>query len=282
MVIAILAVLVGLLLPAVQKVREAANRMREENKMRQYGIAVHHFASAHDGRLPNSANQFPSKGETVISCLQPYLEMGDFRDENQSKVLWQPAQVRSVLDPSFSSRAGSPVGNVLPNGEQEGDCSYAFNNLVFAPSGNFQRSLPDGLSNTIAITHHYARCGGTGFTWHANNPTYVAFDFATGTEVTKPGWTVTPLSAHASTFADGNMGDAMPVGVSRRGPLPTPTFQVVPTISECDFRLPQALTSNGLMTVLADGSVRVIRPSVHIHTFWAAVTPNGGEAISDW
>ena len=111
-VIAILALLLGLLLPAVQKVRETAARMREMNKIRQYGLAMHHFATDHDGVLPNSANAAPSQGATIIMSLQPYLEMGNFREDNYSKTLWQPGQVRSELDPSLTGRGGDPVGNI--------------------------------------------------------------------------------------------------------------------------------------------------------------------------
>ena len=68
-VVAIVAVLIGLLLPAIQKVREAAIRAQSANNLKQIGLALHNYASAHDDRIPGING-------TIFVAILPYIEGG--------------------------------------------------------------------------------------------------------------------------------------------------------------------------------------------------------------
>src|SRR6266851_3682483 len=81
-VIAIIAVLMGLLLPAIQKVRESANRVKCQNSLKQLGIAIHNFADG-NGRFPPGiliksqqafGNDLESGDSTGFAYLLPYIE----------------------------------------------------------------------------------------------------------------------------------------------------------------------------------------------------------------
>jgi prepilin-type N-terminal cleavage/methylation domain-containing protein len=283
-VIAILAILIGLLLPAVQKVRSAAARVKELNKMRQFGLAVHSFADANEGKIPNTSHLPPNKSEPVFQAIFPYLEMGNFQDSVSSKQ-WRPKQVRSDVDPSYLvSSKGEPSTLVDPvgEGEQLGDTSYAFNAIVFVPGATITNTFLDGTSQTIIITQRYARCGATAFSWGAQNPTCYGFVPPNGYQQV-PCWTRDGAQAlHASTFADDEMGDAMPYGKVRRGTLTSSTFQVLPMLADCDYRVPQAMFPSGLIVVFGDGSAHTVKPGIDPATFWGAVTPAGGEVLVDW
>ena len=94
-VLAILAVLIGLILPAVQKVREAAGFLQGQNRLRQIGLATHNFADAHSDTLPRNRTDWDrppviledplpvqrqamaEAHRTALAELLPYLEEGN-------------------------------------------------------------------------------------------------------------------------------------------------------------------------------------------------------------
>jgi prepilin-type N-terminal cleavage/methylation domain-containing protein len=192
-VIAIIAILIGLLLPAVQKVREAANRLKCQNNLKQMGLAVHNF---HDstGVLPPSriADQYA----TWMVMILPYMEQDNlYRQWDLTlKYYAQPtfdvtAQVPIYLCPS--RRRAPQIGQVdedvaagkkgtlgdyaVASSDNTGDAVTAYDQvgatgsiITGVRSGTQWTSLTsfaavtDGLSNTVFIGEKHIQLGKIG------------------------------------------------------------------------------------------------------------------------
>jgi prepilin-type N-terminal cleavage/methylation domain-containing protein len=198
-VIAIIAILIGLLLPAVQKVREAAARAKCQNNVKQIALACHSYADAIGGKLPRVVDRPPGTAPTPPTGwaiqsgffqLLPYIEQDYLYKQwqatapNASYCSTDPVlgpnlpaakPVVTFQCPSDPSNSGNQLFTVTttitgstPPAPYASSFSglyatgsYAFNGVLFTPtkSPKFPATLSDGTSNTILFAERYQVCG---------------------------------------------------------------------------------------------------------------------------
>lgn len=170
-VIAIIALLIGLLLPAVQKVRESASRVKCHNQLKQIGTAVHIRHDAVGGMPPFRSYLNPVNGwYSLWGHLLPYLEQQPLFDAATTQVSpgvygWSDISVRrSVVSvyacPSRRTGVGGAVDYVGFWDDQNPHrpiFSTRFNSISSSPTGREIKLVAiagaDGTSNTILLAH---------------------------------------------------------------------------------------------------------------------------------
>ncbi len=287
-VLTIIAILAGIVIPAIQRVRAAAVQTKSVNNLKQIQLAIHNFASANDEKLPvlNGDRRGPNSGKSLMGTILPQIEQGAVYDALFNRGI--PPGGRIYLVPQYISPADPTLDE---NSMRLGYASYAANAFAFQPGCTLSKSYADGTSNTIAFGEHYARCGNRQFNWTREDTASVQVRRASFSDggpafgdqsygdvypVTKG----TPPVSGPAFFPVGPRTDNTPPNAILQ-PIKTP-FQTAPRVDECHPLIAQTPHASGMLTALVDGSVRITAPGVSQATFWGAVTPAGGEILADW
>ena len=286
-VIAIVAVLIGLLLPAVQKVRAAANCMKCTSNLHNLGLAAHHFHDARGAFPPAGvAGPFPQAGVTTnahhgwVPFLLPYLEQQavaglyhwevDSTDASnqpavnvQLKVLQCPsAQADRVqtIDDMYGGGTAACVDYAPIRGVRPELMATGLVDEVANPDGvmkeNFMArvaDVPDGTSQTILIAENAGRPQ----VWRAGRP-------VPGSLQPCGAWS---CWAGCTIWVRG----ATPDGEVRPGPC---------GINCINRNEVYSFHPGGANALFADGSVRFLRAGMDIRILARLVTRAGGEVVS--
>jgi prepilin-type N-terminal cleavage/methylation domain-containing protein/prepilin-type processing-associated H-X9-DG protein len=283
-VIAIIAILIGLLLPAVQKVREAAARTKCQNNLKQLGIAMHAFHDA-NGQFPVGARNNPR--QTWVMYLWPYFEQTALASKNnlnqhfyvapatiagtmnglcgaRVSLYYCPSDNGSDLDASnetYQRRRGNYVvnwGNALYD-QAPPAASAPFSHIGgnrSTPRITTMNSITDGTSNTLMLSETLMAKSHNDNDWRGDihNDDGV-FKFMTLT---------TPNST-AADVVSWNTGPADPLmPVSGAGG---------------QFSAARSRHTGGVNVVLCDGSVRLVSNFISLATWKALGTMDGGEVV---
>lgn len=295
-VIAIIAILIGLLLPAVQKVREAAARSTCSNNLKQLGVAVH---SLHDvgGTLPpmsapcaDPANAgcytvpttpFGRHHYTMFQFLLPFIEQKNISDlltltgyagGQYDKV------VKTFICPTDTTNTGGKCQTTYGGANNWGSTNYAGNNYVFGDPPNslgyskgkkdMNATVRDGLSNTVFLAEIYATCGNGG-SLSGGSQTWGSL-WADANSIWRPGYNLGPVGSKNAS------------GITNYPPALM--FQVQPHyLNNCTPWTAQGIHNGGIIVGLGDGSVRFVRGSITPAT-WARVNDprDGLVPADDW
>jgi prepilin-type N-terminal cleavage/methylation domain-containing protein len=315
-VIAIIAILIGLLLPAVQKVRDAAARVQCSNNLKQLGIAVHNFNNTY-GVVPPCESVgpppvWPANGNrpygnylspdgtngTTFFFLLPYLEQDViYKGANGDSMNLSQVVVKGFLCPSDPSVVNAGVyggcgqmqsSTVGRNGY--GSTSYVANVMVFEPRGtsSIQVACKDGTSQTVMFAERFKNCSPDGA--HGGGCTLPEWAWNTIENGGDP-WSAPTFGGNDDGLWQLGGGGAMINSAggqfwapnSGAPPAGLIGFQAGPSPQACNWYVTQGGHSNTMMVGLGDGSVRPVLSDMSAVTWTYACWPSDGNPLGpDW
>ncbi|HVS34620.1 MAG TPA: DUF1559 domain-containing protein [Gemmataceae bacterium] len=283
-VIAIIAILIGLLLPAVQKVREAAARAQCQNNLKQLGLACHDYESG-AGTLPPA---FAGPGWPTVKSQQPwgnaifyimpYMEQTNLYNAavNGANNSWNQSAstVKNLLCPSDPTKQG--------NGWNYGASNYAFNVWVFDPQhpASVLVAMPKGSSQTVMFAERYQWCSQSSTLYTA--PLWAANPNGYPTGLANLYYATSGFGYNSYAAANNNFGgwqNTVWPDYSYGG-VP---FQVQPLATNCSIYVTQGPHTGVMNVAMGDGSARTVTTNVTVTTWVTACTPNSAGVLGpDW
>jgi prepilin-type N-terminal cleavage/methylation domain-containing protein len=300
-VIAIIAILIGLLVPAVQKVREAAARMSSSNNLKQMSLALHNMNDTF-GVLPLPVGAYPHANtkdpyipaSNLVGTVQ-YFMLPFIEQENVYKAQatlhpdswWCGYNIKTYIGPSDPS---APANGEADTSSPRFGTSYASNEAVFAngltitpgfrngtrdPVARIPATFQDGTSTTIVFAEKYMLCG-------SSASRHSAFYWGeTCLNCGSPGNYSGACNRQGNPVSVGSPALFYNSQTSNGRPGLVP--QAKPSPDNCNPCMLQAPSSGGILVGLGDGSVRNVSTSISQQTWANAVNPSDGNALgSDW